>query len=64
MSERSAEESPRRAMAARSNQEQAAIPQLVVDFDRAAMARRGLSSADLSDTVEALFQGRPVGDIV
>ncbi|MEO1088949.1 MAG: efflux RND transporter permease subunit, partial [Acidobacteriota bacterium] len=47
-----------------SNQEQAAIPQLVIDFDRTAMARRGLSSADLSDTVEALFQGRPVGEIV
>ncbi|MEM6453556.1 MAG: efflux RND transporter permease subunit, partial [Acidobacteriota bacterium] len=47
-----------------SNQEQAAIPQLVVDFDRTAMARYGLSSADLSDAVEALFQGRPVGEIV
>ncbi|MEM9597974.1 MAG: efflux RND transporter permease subunit, partial [Acidobacteriota bacterium] len=47
-----------------SNQEQAAIPQLLVDFDRAAMARWGLSSADLSDTVEALFQGRPAGEIV
>lgn len=47
-----------------SNQEQAAIPQLVVDFDRQAMAQRGLSAADLSDTVEALFQGRRAGEII
>ncbi|MEM9556840.1 MAG: efflux RND transporter permease subunit [Acidobacteriota bacterium] len=47
-----------------SNQEQAAIPQVLIDFDRSAMARRGLSVAELSDTVEALFQGRPVGEIV
>ncbi len=47
-----------------SNQEQAAIPQLVIDFDRNAMARHGMSSADLSETVEALFQGALVGEIV
>ncbi len=47
-----------------SNQEQAAIPQLVVDFDRAAMARHGLSPADLAEAVEALFQGVVVGEIV
>ncbi len=47
-----------------SNQEQAAIPQLVIDFDRSAMARRGLHAADLADAVEALFQGVIVGEIV
>jgi CzcA family heavy metal efflux pump len=47
-----------------SNQEQAAIPQLLVDFDREAMAQWGLSSSDLSTTVEALFQGTQVGEIV
>ncbi len=47
-----------------SNQEQAAIPQLVLEFDRTAMGQYGLSSADLADTVEALFQGRRTGEIV
>ncbi len=47
-----------------SNQEQAAIPQLVIDFDRTAMGRYGLSSADLGEAVEALFQGVRVGEIV
>jgi Cu/Ag efflux pump CusA len=47
-----------------SNQEQASVPQLLIDFDRAAMARHGLSAASLSRTVEALFQGTPVGEIV
>ena len=46
-----------------SNQEQASIPQLVVDFDRQALARFGLSAAELSDSVEALFQGATVGEI-
>ncbi|HVS02934.1 MAG TPA: efflux RND transporter permease subunit [Thermoanaerobaculia bacterium] len=47
-----------------SNQEQAAIPQLVIDFDRDAMARYGLMPADLAQAVEALFQGVVVGEIV
>lgn len=47
-----------------SNQEQAAIPQLVIDPDRAAMARHGLSPADLATAVEALFQGVTAGEIV
>ena len=46
-----------------SNQEQAAIPQLVIDFDRTAMARYGLLPADLADAVEALFQGFIAGEI-
>jgi CzcA family heavy metal efflux pump len=47
-----------------SNQEQAAIPQLVIAFDREAMARHGLTPADLAATVEALFQGVAVGEVV
>ena len=47
-----------------SNQEQAAIPQLVIDFDRAAMAHHGLSPAAVSQAVEAMFQGVEVGEIV
>ena len=47
-----------------SNQEQASVPQLLIDFDRVAMARYGLSAASLSRAVEALFQGAPVGEIV
>ena len=47
-----------------SNTEQASIPQLVVDFDRRAMARFGLSAADLASSVEALFQGAEVGQVV
>jgi CzcA family heavy metal efflux pump len=47
-----------------SNQEQASVPQLLIDFDRVAMARHGLSAASLSRTVESLFQGTAVGEIV
>jgi len=47
-----------------SNQEQAAIPQLVIDFDRTALGRYGLSAADLAAMVEALFQGHQVGEVV
>jgi CzcA family heavy metal efflux pump len=47
-----------------SNQEQAAIPQLVIDPDRAAMARHGLAPADFAEAVEALFQGVIAGEIV
>jgi CzcA family heavy metal efflux pump len=46
------------------NQEQASVPQLLIDFDRRAMARHGLSAASLSRTVESLFQGTPVGEII
>jgi CzcA family heavy metal efflux pump len=47
-----------------SNQEQAAVSQLIVDFDRSAMARYGLTPADLSEALEVLFQGAVVGEIV
>ena len=47
-----------------SNQEQAAIPQLVIDFDRTGMARHDVSPADLATSVEALFQGVHVGEII
>ncbi|HEU5108475.1 MAG TPA: efflux RND transporter permease subunit, partial [Micromonosporaceae bacterium] len=47
-----------------SNQEQASVPQLLVEFDRQAMARFGLTAADLAQSVEALFQGTAAGQIV
>lgn len=47
-----------------SNQEQASVPQLVIDFDRSALPRYGLTPASLSRTVEALFQGTEAGEIV
>ncbi len=47
-----------------SNQEQAAIPQLLIDFDRQALARWGISPDDLGTTVEALFQGTDAGEIL
>ena len=47
-----------------SNSEQASVPQLLIEFDRVAMARHGLSAASLARTVEALFQGTEAGEIV
>ncbi len=47
-----------------SNQEQAAVPQLLIDFDRSAMGPSGLSPAELATAVEALFQGVHVGEIL
>ncbi|HVE66877.1 MAG TPA: efflux RND transporter permease subunit, partial [Thermoanaerobaculia bacterium] len=47
-----------------SNQEQATVPQLLIDFDREALARHDLSPADLARSVEALFQGTDAGEIV
>ena len=47
-----------------SNQEQATVPQLVIDYDRAAMARWGLTPERMSRTVEALFQGTVAGELV
>jgi CzcA family heavy metal efflux pump len=47
-----------------NNQEQASVPQLLIDPDRSALARHGLSSADFAQTVEALFQGTEAGEIV
>jgi Cu/Ag efflux pump CusA len=46
-----------------SNQEQSSIPELVIDFDRNAMARHGLTPASLAATVEAMFQGVEVGEV-
>ena len=45
------------------NQEQASVPQLLIEFDRPAMARHGVTAASLARTVEALFQGSDVGQI-
>jgi Cu/Ag efflux pump CusA len=47
-----------------SSQEQASVPQLLIEFDRPALARHGMSAAGLSQTVEALFQGAEVGEVV
>lgn len=47
-----------------SNQEQATVPQLLVDFDREAMARHGLDPASVAQSVEALFQGTVAGEVV
>ncbi len=47
-----------------NNQEQASVPQLLIDPDRSALARHGLSSAEFAQTVEALFQGTVAGQIV
>jgi Cu/Ag efflux pump CusA len=47
-----------------SNQEQATVPQIAIDFDRTAMARHGLDASALARSVEALFQGTQVGEIL
>ena len=47
-----------------SNQEQATVPQLLVDFDREAMGRYGLTPANMAESVEALFQGTVAGEVV
>jgi CzcA family heavy metal efflux pump len=47
-----------------SNQEQAAVPQLVFDLDRAAMARHGISAAEVARNLEAIFQGSPAAELV
>jgi CzcA family heavy metal efflux pump len=47
-----------------NNQEQSSVPQLLIDPDRSALARHGLSSAEFAQTVEALFQGTVAGEIV
>jgi CzcA family heavy metal efflux pump len=47
-----------------NNQEQASVPQLLIDPDRSALARYGLSSAQFARTVEALFQGTEAGEII
>ncbi|MCC7142855.1 MAG: efflux RND transporter permease subunit, partial [Candidatus Eisenbacteria bacterium] len=46
------------------NQEQSAVPQMLIEFDREAMSRYGLTAQDLGRTIEALFQGSEVGEIV
>ncbi len=47
-----------------SNQEQSTVPQILIDFDRMAMARLDLTPADLARSIEALFQGTPAGELV
>jgi len=47
-----------------SNQEQASVPQLLVDLDRTALARYGLTPAAVAQSIEALFQGAEAGEII
>jgi CzcA family heavy metal efflux pump len=47
-----------------SNQEQSTVPQLLVDFDRSAMGRHGVTPEGLARSVEALFQGTEAGQLV
>jgi CzcA family heavy metal efflux pump len=47
-----------------SNQEQAAVPHLVFDLDRGALARHGISAAEAARNLEALFQGSPAAELV
>jgi Cu/Ag efflux pump CusA len=47
-----------------SNLEQATVPQLAISFDRDAMARYGLDAQALARSVETLFQGTRVGEIL
>ena len=47
-----------------SNQEQATVPQLAISFDREAMARYGLDAHALARSIETLFQGTQVGEIL
>jgi Cu/Ag efflux pump CusA len=47
-----------------SNEEQSSVPQLLVDFDRPALARHGLTPASLARSVEAAFQGTAAGEIL
>jgi CzcA family heavy metal efflux pump len=47
-----------------SNAEQSSVPQLLIDFDRPALARHGLTPASVARSVEALFQGTDAGEIL
>lgn len=47
-----------------SNQEQASVPQLVIEADRARLAQRGIPPRDFAQSLEALFQGADAGEIV
>jgi CzcA family heavy metal efflux pump len=47
-----------------SNQEQASVPQLLIEADRGRLAMRGISPRDFARSVEALFQGTDAGEIV
>jgi CzcA family heavy metal efflux pump len=47
-----------------SNLEQATVPQLVISFDRAAMALYGLDAHALARSIETMFQGTRVGEIL
>jgi len=45
-------------------EQQTGVPQVAIQFDRAALALHGLRSADLAETVQAAFFGTKVSDVV
>ncbi|MGM0574912.1 MAG: efflux RND transporter permease subunit [Myxococcota bacterium] len=45
-------------------EQQMDVPYLVVDFDRPAIARHGLSIRDVAETLETAFRGHPVSRIL
>jgi CzcA family heavy metal efflux pump len=47
-----------------SNAEQAPVSQLLLDLDRDALARHGLTAEAMARSIEALFQGTEAGEIV
>jgi CzcA family heavy metal efflux pump len=47
-----------------SNLEQATVPQLAISFDREAMALYGLDAHALARSIETMFQGTRVGEIL
>jgi Cu/Ag efflux pump CusA len=47
-----------------SNLEQSTVPQLAISFDREAMARYGLDAHFLARSIETMFQGTGVGEIL
>jgi len=46
-----------------SNAEQSSVPQILIEFDRRAMAYHGIRAESLARAVEAAFQGATVGEI-
>jgi CzcA family heavy metal efflux pump len=44
--------------------QQTGVPEVVIRFDRRALARHGLRSSDLADTIQAAFFGSKVSDVL
>jgi Cu/Ag efflux pump CusA len=45
-------------------EQQTGVPQVAIQFDRAALSLHGLRSADLAETVQAAFFGTKVSDVI